>query len=399
MPMPPMPTKWIVPISVATPFMRLLPPNWFSFVPCRPATPYAANRGSRPDRPDRSPPRAVRNCARAPPHSPAPPGRGPASASAWRVRRREITLRDSPRAARLRHLTRVHRLVVVGRRGQRHQDRRAARNRQLGQRRGPGPRDDQMRPGQLLGQVGQIGGEFGRNLMLGIFGAHRIDILDPRLMRHLQPPPEGDGQHGEAIGHDLAEDARPLAAAGDEDAEDAVLLQQRIGTRAQRQHLIPDRIADQPGLGRMLGAQPLRILIGQGDRIDLARDQPVDPAEHRILLMDGGRNAFRKRRQQSGHRRIAAETDHRRRTEGLVEFARHRPAAPHLAQRLGPADRPARKAPGGQDMRLDILEQPGKRTPRASDTKATRWPRRVSSAASAAAGTIWPPVPPAARTK
>ncbi|PAV93191.1 hypothetical protein WR25_12358 [Diploscapter pachys] len=119
--------------------------------------------------------------------------------------------------------------MVVGGAGQRHEDGGPTRRGQFRDRRGTGAGDDEVRPGQLLRHVGQIGGEFGRDLMLGILRAHRVDILDPRLMRHLQAAAEGDGQHGEAVGHHLAEDARPLAAAGDEDAEDAVLFQQRIG--------------------------------------------------------------------------------------------------------------------------------------------------------------------------
>ena len=38
------------------------------------------------------------------------------------------------------------------------------------------------------------------------------------------------------------------------------------------------------------------------------------------------------------------------------------------------------------------------RAPRSSVTSATRWPRRISSSASAWAGIMWPPVPQAAST-
>jgi hypothetical protein len=39
------------------------------------------------------------------------------------------------------------------------------------------------------------------------------------------------------------------------------------------------------------GLQPLDLGIGGGDRVDLAGEQPVDPAEHRILLVEQGRDA------------------------------------------------------------------------------------------------------------
>src|SRR3546814_14100875 len=64
--------------------------------------------------------------------------------------------------------------------------------------------------------------------------------------------------------------------------------------------------------------------IRRRDRIDLARDQAVDAAQYRILLMDRGRNAGLERREQRGKRGIATETDHRLGLEGAIEFARHR---------------------------------------------------------------------------
>src|SRR3546814_13862142 len=70
--------------------------------------------------------------------------------------------------------------------------------------------------------------------------------------------------------------------------------------------------------------------IRRRDRIDLARDQAVDAAQYRILLMDRGRNAGLERREQRGKRGIATETEHRLGLEGAIEFARHRTTRAHV---------------------------------------------------------------------
>ena len=57
----------------------------------------------------------------------------------------------------------------------------------------------------------------------GIAGADLLDILGPALLGDLQPAAEMLGQQAEPVGHDLGQDRRALAAAGDEHAEDAVL--------------------------------------------------------------------------------------------------------------------------------------------------------------------------------
>ena len=277
------------------------------------------------------------------------------------------------RAAGGGDLARVGGLMVVGGAGQRHQDRGAAGGGQLGNRRGTGAGDDQMRPAELLGQVGQIGGEIGRNLVPGIAGARRVDILDPCLMRHLQPAAEGDGEHREAVGHDLRQHARPLRPAGDEDAEDTVLLQQRIGFRPQRQHRLAHRIADRMDLRVQPRRQPLGLVIARRDRIDAARDQPVDAAQHRVLLVQRGRDALRERGEQRRQRGIAAEADHGGGLEGSVQLARHRAARPHLSRGRQPAQRALHlEAPGGEDVRLDAFEQPRKLHPaRVADQRDT----------------------------
>ena len=209
-----------------------------------------------------------------------------------------------------------------------------------------------------LGQVGQIGGEIGGDAERGIARADPLDILVAALLGDLQPPAEMLGQQGEPFGHDLGEDRGALAAAGDEQAEDAVLAQRREGLVAQRQHLVAHRIADQMDLVRGLARQPLDLVIGGGDRIDPARHQPVDPAEHRILLVDQRRDAVAPRGEQS-----RARPDSRRSRSPPRAGRSRRAAAPSPGRsaiafdRPEPADRPAGQPPGGQDMDLRLVEQ------------------------------------------
>jgi len=102
-----------------------------------------------------------------------------------------------------------------------------------------------------------------------------------------------------------------LAATGDEHAEDAILLQQRVWAAAQVQHRLAHRIADQVNFISVARLQPLGIRIARGDRVDAARDQAVDAAEHGVLLVHRGRNAGREGGGERGERGIAAEADHR----------------------------------------------------------------------------------------
>src|SRR3546814_16787502 len=67
--------------------------------------------------------------------------------------------------------------------------------------------------------------------------------------------------------------------------EQAFVAQRRIGLLPKRPDLFPHRIADHDGLFKRGRGQPLHIGIGGGDHVHLARQQPVDPAPHGVLLM------------------------------------------------------------------------------------------------------------------
>ena len=299
-----------------------------------------------------------------------------------------LRLRDHPRAAGLGHFAGVGGLVVVGRARQRHQDRRPAGRGQLGDGRGAGAGDDEMRPGEPLGQVGQIGGEIGRDAERGIARAHLLDILGPALLGDLQPAAEMLGQQRQPLGHDLGEDRGALAAAGDEQRgrcrprSSGGKGWSRSASTSSRTGL-PTRWT----LSAALAGSRWTLGIGGGDRVDPAGHQPVDPAEHRILLVDQGRDAVAPRREQGREGRIAAEADHRRGQEGLVEPQRHRPPGhDRLRTALSQPTGPPASRPAGRIWTWTLSNRPGMRAPRSSVISATRCPRRSNSSASAWAG-------------
>ena len=202
-------------------------------------------------------------------------------------------------------------------------------------------------------------------------------------------------EHAQRRRHHLAQDARPLASAGDEDLQRREFVERRQRRLAQPLDAVAHRIADQRDLGAIAGLEPLDLGIGGGDRLRLPRQKPVDPPEHRILLVQDRRDPPRTRRQQCRKRRITAEPDHRVRREFLVELLRlppprqDRPRGPQQPEHPG---QPSRRTAHGSAPRRTGRES---RAPRSSVISATPIPRAVSSAASACAGTICPPVPPA----
>jgi hypothetical protein len=195
--------------------------------------------------------------------------------------------------------------------------------------------------------------------VLGIFGARALDILLPALLHHLQPAAQVDRQHREAIGHHVGQHPRALAAAGDEHAEHAILEQRGIILAAQRQHLVAHRVADQMHAVLELRVQPVDLLVGGGDRVDPARHEAVDPAQHRVLFVDDRGDARLLRREQRRQRRVSAKADHRAGLEILEQVERHGAARPDALDAAEPADRPARDASGRQDMHLVALENTG----------------------------------------
>ena len=252
MPMPPMPTKWIVPMSVPIAFIM---PAWLRRE--RRAVTRGAERRADRDR---------RNAVADPLDQVGEIARRMRTADRQSARRgiverdrvhrqrldlprehvgREVALRDRARAAGLDHLARVGGLVIVGRRGERDEDRGPPGRAQLGDGRRARPADHQMRVGELLGHVLDIGRELGGNAELGILRANALDVVGAALLDDLQAAAKRRLEHAEAFRHDRAEDARALAAAGDEDLERRIFVERRERHLAEPRDLLAHRIADQ----------------------------------------------------------------------------------------------------------------------------------------------------------
>jgi len=103
---------------------------------------------------------------------------------------------------------------------------------------------------------------------------------------------------------------------------------------------------------------PLHLVVSGADRGGVAGEQPVDPAEHRILFVQQARNVQRRGGEQSGKRGIAAEADHRVGCVFAVQPLRLATPSDHRARGFEPADRPAAEPSGGQDVHRHTVEQP-----------------------------------------
>ena len=100
----------------------------------------------------------------------------------------------------------------------------------------------------------------------------------------------------------------------------------------------------------MFRLQPLDLGIGGGDRIDLARQQAIDPAQHCVLFVDHAGNTHRGRRPQGREGGIAAEAHHRARLEAFKQADRHVPPFPDRLRARDPFQRVLAEAPCGQDV-------------------------------------------------
>ena len=209
----------------------------------------------------------------------------------------EAFLADHARAAGFRQFAGVGGLVIIGRDRQRNEDRRPPDGSKFGDGRCPGAADEQMRIGQPRRHVLEIGRQFGGYGMVAIPLAHSVEIFGPALLGDLQPLAQRGGKHRQPVGHHFGQDAGALAAAGHQHPQQAFLAQWREGFVAQRQYARAYRIADQMHFPEMFGIEPFDFGIGSGDRIDVPREQPVHPAQHRVLFMHHGGHARALRRQ------------------------------------------------------------------------------------------------------
>ena len=140
-----------------------------------------------------------------------------------------------------------------------------------------------------------------------------------------------------------------------------------------------------------------------GDHVDLRREAAVDPAEHAVLLVDQRRHLQQPRRRASPAAPDSRRSP-RRRPAGRGACRRQLAAAP-AAMAKGAVARceqaALREGRGRRRPPLDLRRESRRRSGRraASVASRTRQPRASISSASACAGNMCPPVPPAAMTR
>ena len=214
MPMPPMPTKWIVPRSVPSAFMREHPDGSFSPDAGRQAEPDLDRseavadpldevgevaRGVRaPDRNARAA-ALIRDCGSS------------AITMIWRASTSGLNsgLRDRPRTARIADVASVRSLMIVGRRWIRDQDCGPSSRSQLRNGRRARARNHQMRFGELGRHVLDVGHQLGRDSQLGIAGTNRIDVVRPALLHDLQASRSDAGSRPSPSGTTLLKTVAP----------------------------------------------------------------------------------------------------------------------------------------------------------------------------------------------
>ena len=152
----------------------------------------------------------------------------------------EIAIRDEHRGSFAYQVLRVESLVVVDRRGKRHQHRGHAHGRELGYRERAGTADDQVGVGVGARHVFDERRDFRRHARFGIRGACRIDAAFAGLVAHVQRESgvlDRERHHGvEARGAETTADH--------EQAQRALAAREARGGRRLHHDLRAHRIAD-----------------------------------------------------------------------------------------------------------------------------------------------------------
>ena len=187
--------------------------------------------------------------------------------------------------------------------------------------------------------------------MRGIARADRFDVLGPALLRHLQAMAQRGREHRQAIGHHFGQHRGALTAARHQHAEQRILGE--IGERAtaQFEHFLAHRVADAAHFAPQLGIEPVDRVVSGADHVHPLGQQPVDPAQRRVLFVDHRRDFGRARRQQRRERRITAEAHDCARLEAFKQPQRHPPPLPDRGQALCHRQRIASQAARRQHMR------------------------------------------------
>ena len=206
--------------------------------------------------------------------------------------------------------------MVIHRNGERNEDGGPPDRRQFTDRACARARDHEVRVGEPVRHVGEERRKLALDLGHAVERADAFDLLFPHLLHHLDPRHQGRGQLlGNRQGHQLADDARALAAAGDEDVEFAV--HRRKGTCGRRKDRRAHGIADREM--RAAGRQEIQPREAAGHQPGMLCELPVHAAEDRILFMDDDRRSLPPGRSQRREGGIAAETGDQRRAVLLQE--------------------------------------------------------------------------------
>ena len=198
-----------------------------------------------------------------------------------------------------------------------------------------------MRGLQPGGDIGEEGGQFGRDAGLGIGGAHPLQVLGAALLHHGQPGAQRHRQPGEGRGHHVAEHPRAERAAQHQQADMA--LRRGVALAGERRDGLAHRVAGDGGGGG--GRHPGGGGVAQRQHVGVAAQHPVGAAEHGVLLVQhhAGAAPQRARAQHRRHRGVAAETHQHRGPQPGQDAARLHAAAGERQRRPGG---PRQTAPG-----------------------------------------------------
>ena len=270
-------------------------------------------------------------------------------------------------------------LVIVGRVRIGHQQRRPSDGRQLRDRRGAGAADHQLRARQPRRDVGKKAADLGVDAGLVQLRGDPLAILGPRLLADPQRAAQFRRQRGQRRRHDLGEDPRPLAAAGNQQ------LDRRAGLR--RPILRPPATASTAGRTGLpvctaravsAGAQP----GGRGEPGGDPRDAAAPAADWRGRARRSARGSRSERRagsppassgpRDSRRSRPPRRVDRRRSSRRACTTPSAISATPRAA-RIGPPPMP----PGPDLTDLDPRHRRWRRRrPAGRSRDAPRAPRR-----------------------
>ena len=250
----------------------------------------------------------------------------------------------------------IGRLVVIERVGIGHEQCGTADRRDLGDRRGAGSRDDQMRLRHAARQVGEERRHLGLDAKSRIGLTHACLVFRAGLLGDGEPRPHGLRKLGDRRRNGVGEKLRALASAEDEEAESLAHVGRRIGLAGLGDDRRPHRI---PGEDGLVGIG--RAAFGQeaaGNRRHPRGKQPVGAPHDRVLLVYDRGYPQAASGEDRRHGGIAAEADDGRRFQRAEQGHGLTLAAPQRKQCARNRHRVlAGKCRGGDDV--DLLRGKG----------------------------------------